>query len=168
MLAQICGPVKFLFVPAQVYASCPSQHQSITKNLVSTLRMRHQCIINCCINRCWIVPTSKFGVGSGKYTTTRVEYAENVLEAPGIVQITLPEYKKLILWDFDPEEEGTDDYPPFIEDKDLEKRLATWVRIRMRDEQAVTETNSTGSTQQQAQITWVGTNAARVIQVVKV
>ena len=120
-------------------------------------------------------PTGQFGVGPGKYVRPNVEYAENVLDTPGIVQITLPEYNKLVLWDFDPEEDGTDDYPPFVENKDLAKRIATWVRIRVRDEQAVAQSNgstpqgtSTGRIQQQAQLTWVGVNAARVIQAVPV
>ena len=113
-------------------------------------------------------PTGQFGVGPGKYVRLNVEYAENVLDTPGIVQVTLPAYNKLVLWDFDPEEDGTDDYPPFVEDTDLAQRIATWVRIRVRDQTDTPQGNSTGPIQQQAQLTWVGVNAARVIQAVSV
>src|SRR6202043_2308141 len=69
--------------------------------------------------------------GLPKYQTLKPEYAENVLEFPGIVKLTLPSYEKLILWDFDPEEEGTGDYPPLVEDKGLAKRIVTWLRISL-------------------------------------
>ncbi len=122
--------------------------------------------------------SGQFGIGPGKYACLNVEYAENVLDTPGVVQITLPQYNKLVLWDFDPEEEGTDDYPPFIEDTDLANRIATWVRIRVPDDSGgaspaqgainLAPTPLSASFQQQAQITWVGANTARVIQAVQV
>jgi hypothetical protein len=103
-----------------------------------------------------------------RYTRLNVEYAENVLEQPGIVQVTLPEYSAIGLWPFDPEEEGTLDYPPLVEDKELTKRIVTWIRIRLpkSDDQAANSA-VTGS-KQQAKLAWVGANAARVIQAVPV
>lgn len=70
------------------------------------------------------------GAGSARYSRLPVTYAEPVLEAPGLIQVTLPSYEKLLLWDFDPEEEGTGDYPPRIDDAEVSSRLVTWVRLR--------------------------------------
>lgn len=111
-------------------------------------------------------PTNpEMGTGPARYTRLTVDYAENVLEAPGVVQVELPAYEKLLLWDFDPEEEGTGDFPPLIQDQDVRKRIATWIRIRLPEaDQGQAPPGATGSTQQQAQLTWVGVNAARVVQ----
>ncbi len=106
------------------------------------------------------------GVGPARYVRLEVEYAENVLEKPGIVQLTLPSYGRLLVWDFDPEEEGTGDYPPLVEDKALAKRIATWIRVRLPE--AGQDQPATGQIQQKAQLTWVGANAARVVQAVPV
>ena len=103
------------------------------------------------------------GIGPARYTRLDLDYAENVLEQPGIVRVTLPAYEKLLTWDFDPQEEGTGDYPPLVEDNALEKRIATWVRIRLPERD-----DTTTSPQQKAQLAWVGVNAARVIQAVPV
>lgn len=70
------------------------------------------------------------GVGGARYARLPVTYAEPVLEAPGLMQVTLPTYEQLLLWDFDPEEEGTGDYPPRIDDAEVSSRLVTWVRLR--------------------------------------
>ena len=53
-----------------------------------------------------------------------------MLEAPGLVQVTLPPYEQLLLWNFDPEEEGTGDYPPRVDDATVTARLVTWIRLR--------------------------------------
>ena len=74
------------------------------------------------------------GSGPARYTRLDVEYAESVLERPGIVRVVLPAYEKLLTWDFDPQEEGTGDYPPLVEDKEVAARIATWVRIRLPEE----------------------------------
>ena len=100
------------------------------------------------------------------YTALNVLYAENVLNAPGIVQVALPNYPTLAsvdLWSFDPNEEGVGDYPPFIEDKSLLRRLVTWVRVRLPDTADPRATNAN-----KAQLSWVGINAARVIQALPV
>jgi hypothetical protein len=112
-------------------------------------------------------PTGKFGIGA-KYIRLTVDYAENVLDTPGIVQVRLPEYEKLLRWDFDPEEEGTGDFPPLVEDKDLKKRIVTWVRIRLPQAGRDQPLNGALPPVQQAQLTWVGANAARVLQAVPV
>jgi hypothetical protein len=102
-----------------------------------------------------------------RYARLTVEYAEDVLEQPGIVQLTLPPYEDLELWEFDPTEEGTLDYPPRMEDDDLISRVVTWLRIRLPvDEQA--KDTSGAPVQEQAVLSWVGINAARVIQTIPV
>lgn len=100
-----------------------------------------------------------------RYTRLSVEYAEDVLHAPGIVQVTLPTYEKLLLWSFDPTEEGTLDYPPRLEERDVAERVVTWIRIRLpEDEQA----QESAAIKQAARISWAGINAARVIQTIPV
>jgi hypothetical protein len=110
--------------------------------------------------------TSAGTLAPPRYKRLTIEYAEDVLDMPGIVQLTLPRYEDLALWDFDPTEEGTKDYPPRLEDRDLANRVVTWLRIRLpEDEQADA---SSATVQQQAVLSWVGINAARVIQTILV
>jgi hypothetical protein len=71
-----------------------------------------------------------FGVGPASYARLPITYADPVLQAPGVVQLTLPPYQKLLLWNFDPEEEGTGDFPPRLDDTSVEARLVTWIRLR--------------------------------------
>lgn len=76
----------------------------------------------------------------------------NVLQHPGIVQITLPSESGLQTWlDLDPLDEGVDAYPPAVDDPDLHQRLITWLRVRAR---GVTE----------AKVLWAGVNATTVTQ----
>ncbi len=135
--------------------------------------------------------TSTGGPIPAKYTRLVPDYAENVLEYPGIVNIPLPERDKLFLWNFDTEEEGTGDYPPLVEDKNLAQRILTWIRISLprttttrtksADAGAFTSKNAdTVQTQetrnvglatlprQHTRLSWVGANAARVLQAVRV
>jgi len=104
------------------------------------------------------------GSGPARYTRLDVEYAESVLERPGIVRVVLPVYEKLLTWDFDPQEEGTGDYPPLVEDKAVAARIATWVRIRLPEE----SDSAADKPQRKARIAWAGVNAARIIQAVPV
>ena len=101
-----------------------------------------------------------------RFISLPIEYAEDVLEAPGIVQVTLPAYEIMNSWAFDPIEEGTGEFPPLLEDRSLADRLVVWLRIR-RSRQA----EGVGDPQrprQKARLTWVGVNAARVIQALPV
>jgi hypothetical protein len=76
----------------------------------------------------------------------------NVLQHPGIVQITLPTEAGLQTWmDLDPLDEGVDAYPPAVDDPDLRQRIITWLRVRAG---GVTE----------AKVLWAGVNAATVTQ----
>jgi predicted phage baseplate assembly protein len=71
-----------------------------------------------------------YGIGPANYARLPVTYADPVLQAPGVVQVTLPPYQQLLLWNFDPEEEGTGDYPPRLDDAAVSSRLVTWIRLR--------------------------------------
>ncbi|KAB8141606.1 putative baseplate assembly protein [Chloroflexia bacterium SDU3-3] len=104
------------------------------------------------------------------YRRLDVVYAENVLDAPGVVQLQLPGYAEIARYspqnlNFDPVEEGTGDYPPLIEDASVAARVAAWLRVRLPD---VAASEAAATSAQQARITWVGTNAARVIQALPV
>lgn len=144
------------------------------------------------------------GVGGPRYTRLPLTWAEPVLETPGILQVTLPVYERLLLWDYDPDEEGTGDYPPRVEDPAISARIVTWLRLRyppLPDTDtaapAVSEPDPSGVMQPAAdadlstagchcgcsdtvvtdsivtapptsRITWVGVNAAHVVQAVEV
>jgi hypothetical protein len=71
-----------------------------------------------------------YGIGPANYARLQVTYADPVLQAPGVVQVTLPPYDQLLLWNFDPEEEGTGDYPPRVDDATVTAQLVTWIRLR--------------------------------------
>jgi hypothetical protein len=87
-----------------------------------------------------------------QYTTLPAVAPSDVLAAPGIVEITLPQKEQLILWsNLDPLEPGVGDFPPALEDTKLNDRLITWLRIR-----------ATGAVR--ARLLWVGINSAFVTQ----
>ena len=135
-----------------------------------------------------------FGIGPANYTRLPVTYADPVLQAPGIVQVTLPAPDKLMIWAFDPEEEGAGDYPPRVDDATVAARIVTWIRLRLpplaeaaadgsSGENGCGCSDGTGSAMvststelalaaQNAlptgQLTWVGVNAVQIIQSVRV
>lgn len=137
-----------------------------------------------------------FGIGAPRYSRLQPTYAEPVLEEPGLIQVTLPTYERLLLWSFDPQEEGTADYPPRLDDADVSSRLVTWLRLRYpplpvdtgtgsdADDEAQTPADDTddcdcdcgctativddGSGGPYGRISWVGVNAARVAQTVAI
>jgi hypothetical protein len=86
------------------------------------------------------------------YRTLDARGSVNVLDEPGVVQLTLPGKEGLALWeDIDPLEAGVGDLPPALPDPKLEARVITWIRI-----QATTGTK--------AEILWAGINAVSVAQ----
>lgn len=109
-----------------------------------------------------------------RYVALNVLYADNVLDAPGIVHVALPDYPTLAaldLWDFDPNEEGVGGYPPLLEDKSLLRRLAAWVRVRLpapgptaEGAAGTTPAGAGAASAGKAQISWIGVNAARAVQ----
>jgi hypothetical protein len=103
------------------------------------------------------------------YRRLPLDYAENVLELPGIVQLRLPEYDAIGTWQLDVQEEGTDDFPPLVEDRQMADRIVTWIRIRWPG--ASGQGASAGGARlisRSARLSWIGVNAARVIQAVAV
>jgi hypothetical protein len=72
-----------------------------------------------------------FGIGPANYARLPISYADPVLQSPGIIQVTLPDYGKLMIWAFDPEEEGTGDHPPRVDDAETTARIVTWIRLRL-------------------------------------
>ncbi|HEV8460115.1 MAG TPA: baseplate J/gp47 family protein [Gaiellaceae bacterium] len=80
----------------------------------------------------------------------------NVLDEPGIVQLTLPDASGLGMWeDIDPLEAGVGDLPPALEDTKLAARVVTWLRIQA----------TPGA---QAELLWAGINAVTVTQQTRV
>jgi len=104
------------------------------------------------------------GPGSAPtYQRLAVTYAENVLDRAGVLDVQLPALDRLTgPWDTDPSTEGTGDHPPVVPDRSVAARIVTWLRIRRR----ATGTGGTGPGR--AAISWVGVNAVRVRQAVRV
>ena len=76
------------------------------------------------------------------------------------MELTLPEAEQLDYWaDLDPLEAGVGDFPPSLEETDDQERLISWIRIR-----PAGVTPGSGSAQRQARLSWIGINAAQIIQ----
>jgi len=76
----------------------------------------------------------------------------NVLETPGVVEITLPSVAELQLWsNLDPLEQGVADFPPSLEDSRLSDRVITWLRVQ-------------ASPGVGARLLWLGINTVSVMQ----
>jgi hypothetical protein len=87
-----------------------------------------------------------------QYKSLEASAQTDVLAAPGIVDITLPPSSELKLWNnLDPLESGVGDFPPALEDTNLNGRVISWLRI-----------GSTAAVQ--ASFLWVGINAVFVTQ----
>ena len=87
-----------------------------------------------------------------KYRTLDAVSETDVLAEPGVVEITLPAAADLKLWDnLDPLESGVKDFPPALDDTNLNDRLITWIRIR-------------SSAAVQSNLLWVGINTVFATQ----
>ena len=76
----------------------------------------------------------------------------NVLDTPGVVEITLPSAAELRLWsNLDPLEQGVGDFPPSLEDSRLSDRVITWLRIQ-------------ASPGVGARLLWMGINTVSITQ----
>ena len=76
----------------------------------------------------------------------------DVLANPSVVEITLPPAPELKLWtNLDPLEQGVGDFPPSLEDSNLNDRLITWLRIQ-------------ASAAVRTRVLWVGINTVTVTQ----
>jgi hypothetical protein len=93
------------------------------------------------------------------YSTIRVEGdTTHGLANQGVIQLRLPE-KIATLGVFtppDPDLQGTDDFPPQLEDQELAKNVIFWLRASRRD-----------STHPLGKILFVGINATEVVQMIK-
>jgi len=75
----------------------------------------------------------------------------NLLEKPGIVELSLPSAAEMELWqDLDPLESGSGNFPPALDETELADRVVTWIRI-----------SATGA---RARLLWAGINATTVLQ----
>lgn len=84
----------------------------------------------------------------------------SVLAEPGVVQVTLPaDPLELGLWaNLLPQEGGTGDFPPSLDDTTLADRLVTWLRVTPRDP------DTARPVKLKVGLMWVGVNAATVTQ----
>jgi hypothetical protein len=77
------------------------------------------------------VERSPTGTPTPRYRQLEPRTDTDLLSAPGVVQLTLPDEAGLRLWEgVDPLEGGVGDMPPTLEDTALAERTVTWLRIR--------------------------------------
>jgi hypothetical protein len=87
-----------------------------------------------------------------KYKPVVPNVRGNVLESPGVVDLTLPSKDELKIWtNLDPLEQGVQQFPPSLEDSKLQSRIVTWIRIE-------------ASAAVRTRIVWVGINTVSVQQ----
>ena len=87
-----------------------------------------------------------------QYKTLVASPRGNVLDTPGVVEITLPTAAELRLWsNLDPLEQGVGDFPPSLEDTRLSDRVITWLRLQ-------------ASPGVGARLLWVGINTVSITQ----
>jgi hypothetical protein len=87
-----------------------------------------------------------------KYKPVDARAPVDVLANPSVVEITLPPASDLKLWtNLDPLEQGVGDFPPSLEDSNLNDRLITWLRIQ-------------ASAAVRTRVLWVGINTVTVTQ----
>jgi hypothetical protein len=101
------------------------------------------------------------------YRLLEAKPSGKLLSEPGVVHLTLPGKDDLKLWEnLEPLEAGTGDFPPSLEETDVQERLITWVRIRVSglSQNQNQSAGNKSSSQLKARLSWVGINAARVEQ----
>jgi hypothetical protein len=97
----------------------------------------------------WKLPVSD---RRARYVTCRTAGVDDVLRAPGIVELVLPERDAIGTWaNLDPTEDGLGDFPPALIDSKVAERVITWVRLVPRNPAA-------------ASFLWLGMNATLVTQ----
>jgi hypothetical protein len=100
------------------------------------------------------------------YRALQVISSEDVLSAPGVITVTLPALADLGTWtDLGPLQVGVGGFPPALENSQDQQRLITWIRIRAPQTDGVT---SDAGGQSQVLLSWVGVNAAHVVQTIHV
>jgi len=115
------------------------------------------------------IPAVQDGEPVARYTRLRVLQQPDVLTATGIVQVELPNADQLRTWEFsEPLDEGTDDFPPQLEDEAVRNRMVTWLRLRLPVPEQGAPTTTPAPVVGEGRLTWVGINATRVMQAVPV
>ena len=110
------------------------------------------------------IPEVVSGAIHAKYKKLNVLSQSDILNETGIVQLQLP--NDLKTWSFDsPLEEGTEDFPPRLEDEKVRNRLITWIRVRL---PFAGEMDLTESQIPDARLRWLGINATRILQSVPI
>ncbi|HED35832.1 MAG TPA: hypothetical protein ENJ08_16685 [Gammaproteobacteria bacterium] len=95
---------------------------------------------------------------------------DDLLSHPGVVELELPGVDGLSYWDgLDPLESGVGDFPPSLVDTDDDARLISWLRIRSPEvnnasKQASKKASKKASRQLNLPLSWVGINAASIVQ----
>ena len=98
---------------------------------------------------------------AARYVPLRTVQEADVLTDVGIVQVALPDAAALESFVFtEPLQEGSGDFPPRLEDAQLEARLVTWLRIR------IAQPQNGGSVT--VRLSYVGINAVRIEQAIPV
>ena len=102
------------------------------------------------------IPNARNGLLSDdripKYKPVVPNIRGNVLESPGVVELTLPSKDELKIWtNLDPLEQGVQEFPPSLEDSKLSERVVTWIRIQ-------------ASAAVRTKILWLGINTVPVKQ----
>ena len=87
-----------------------------------------------------------------KYRALETSAPTDIVNGPGVVQITLPEASQLKMWsNLDPLEMGAGNFPPALEETNVQSRVITWLRVR----------SSNGIS---ARFVWAGANTVFVAQ----
>ncbi len=102
------------------------------------------------------VPNTQAAAAAYERLTPRTD--GDPLREPSVVELALGAENRLSYWqDLDPLEAGVGAYPPSLEDDADAARLITWIRIRL-PKDSLTQ----GSVS--VKLSWIGINAAKVIQ----
>ena len=87
-----------------------------------------------------------------KYRALEVNEPTDIVNGPGVVQVTFPEASQLKMWsNLDPLEMGAGEFPPALEETNAQSRVITWLRVR----------SSNGIS---ARFAWAGINTVFVTQ----
>jgi len=98
--------------------------------------------------------------GTPRYRRLTPRGDGDLLARPGVVELPLPAAGDLRPWEgLGPQLAGTGGYPPSLEGSAEEGRLVTWIRIRLPE-----STAGESAAGLSARVSWVGINAARVVQ----
>jgi len=101
-----------------------------------------------------------------RYRRLRPLEHPDVFNDLGIIQVKLPEADGLESWDFgEPFQDGIGALPPRLEDEQVNRRLVTWLRLRLPVDDEATLSAESAS---RVRLTWVGINAVRILQAIPV